>query len=198
MGFSVRLSSTECLNKKWLHELFPVLASLLIVCSGIILSFLFHQAEENIKQSSNTNTGVASVSRPADQDWGPLAEYKPLVREYANRYGVEPALVRAIMMHESEGNARLVSRAGALGLMQCTPDKFGPGEDPFNPRTNIKKGTKYLGLMLRKFESVPLAVAAYNAGPGAVAKYGGVPPYPETQAYVPRVMATYKQYLDGT
>lgn len=97
-------------------------------------------------------------------------------------------------MHESEGNARLVSHAGALGLMQVMPDKFRANENPFDPRTNTDKGTRYLARMLDKFDSIPLAVAAYNAGPGAVLKYDGIPPYPETQAYVKRVMKSYYKF----
>ncbi len=194
MNISMRLSSGAILNRKWLNELFPVIVSVLVVIWGIILSFYLHETEK-LAQGINVKTSQTVVTRAqVNEDWGKLAEYEPLVKEFAVRYGVEPALVRAVMWHESEGNARLVSRAGALGLMQCMPDKFGPGEDPFSPRVNIKKGTKYLGLMMDKFGSVPLAVAAYNAGPGAVLKYGGIPPYPETQAYVPRVVNTYKEY----
>jgi len=118
-----------------------------------------------------------------------------LEQQVAERYGVPVALVQAVVQSESGGRADAVSSKGALGLMQVLPGKFGAGQDPFSPSTNLEVGTGYLASLLREYKgNVTLALAAYNAGPGAVSKYRGVPPYPETQAYVREVLALYRQY----
>jgi soluble lytic murein transglycosylase-like protein len=108
----------------------------------------------------------------------------------AQEYGVEEAIVRAIIHAESAYRPNAVSRAGARGLMQLIPataSRFGVG-DVFDPGQNIKGGVKYLAFLLKRYNSnLTLAAAGYNAGEGAVDKYGGVPPYAETQRYVQRV-----------
>ncbi|MDA8346380.1 MAG: lytic transglycosylase domain-containing protein [Thermaerobacter sp.] len=117
-------------------------------------------------------------------------------QQAAQRYDVPVALVKAVVQVESGGNPYAASDKGALGLMQATSDKFRPGQDPFSPATNLDVGTRYLASMLREFHgNLSLALAAYNAGPAAVKSYGGVPPYPETKAYVRQVLATYHRLL---
>jgi len=117
-----------------------------------------------------------------------------LIQKYAGRYGVDPSLVRAVMRHESGFNHLAVSPKGAQGLMQLMPgtaDLMGV-QNPFDPEQNIAGGVGYLRHCLDRFgQSVPLAVAAYNAGPARVAKSQGVPSIPETQNFVKNVMATY-------
>jgi soluble lytic murein transglycosylase-like protein len=96
-------------------------------------------------------------------------------------------------MAESAGNVRAISRAGAQGLMQLTPATAAECgvQNVFDPFENVDCGTRYLRRQLKRYHgNVALAVAAYNAGPGAIDKYGGIPPYAETQAYVARVLAT--------
>ncbi len=111
----------------------------------------------------------------------------------ARQYGLPPALVAAVVEAESGGDRYAVSRRGALGLMQATRDKFGPGQDPFDPGTNLDAGCRYLAEQLKAFHGdLTLALAAYNAGPAAVERYHGVPPYPETKAYVRRVLSYYR------
>ena len=122
------------------------------------------------------------------------AEYQPLIEEHAARNGVNVDLVRAVIQAESAFNPRAVSSKGALGLMQLMPataSEYGVS-DAFNPAENIRAGVKYLKQLLDSYEGrVELALAAYNAGPGAVKKYGGkVPPYKETQNYVTRIQNT--------
>lgn len=109
---------------------------------------------------------------------------------YARRFDVDPQLVAAVITHESSGNPRAVSRAGAKGLMQLMPSTAaGLGvKDPFDPEENIRAGTWYLKTLLNRFGDVRLALAAYNAGPNAVRKYKGVPPYDETRRYVQKIM----------
>lgn len=108
---------------------------------------------------------------------------------------VSPALVLAVMMVESAGNAEAQSRAGAQGLMQLMPDtasRFGV-EDSFEPSQNIAGGVKYLNWLMERFDRDPvLVLAGYNAGEGAVRKHQGVPPYNETRDYVPKVLATFQ------
>ena len=121
----------------------------------------------------------------------PWRAYNALIAEAASRYRVNPRLIRSVIQTESAFNPVAVSSAGAMGLMQLMPalaDEFGV-QDPFDPRENIMAGTRYLRWLLNVHRGdVRLAVASYNAGPGAVARYGGkVPPYAETQQYVKRV-----------
>lgn len=111
--------------------------------------------------------------------------------------GVPAGLVRAVLMAESGGNPSAISIAGAQGLMQLMPGTATSCgiADPFDPTENVQCGTGYLHSLLRRYhDNVTLAVAAYNAGPGAVDRYHGVPPYPETRAYVVRVLNAYRSY----
>ena len=126
-----------------------------------------------------------------------LAVYGDDIRSAAKLSGVNAALLRAIIHAESGFNARALSYKGAQGLMQLMPgtaSDLGVG-DAFDPAENISGGARYLATLLRDYHGdVKLAAAAYNAGAGAVAKYGGVPPYAETQVYVKRVALLYERY----
>ena len=129
-----------------------------------------------------------------------LDEFTPAIGSAARQYGVEPALVRALIHAESGFNARARSSKGAMGLMQLMPGTardMGVA-DPALPESNIQGGTKYLAALLLRFRGdVKLALAAYNAGPEAVAKYAGVPPYAETTVYVERVWILLGRYRDA-
>lgn len=124
----------------------------------------------------------------------PKPELEGYIQKYARMYGVDPSLVRAVMRHESGFNPRAVSPKGAQGLMQLMPgtaDLMGVS-NPFDPEQNIAGGVGYLRYCLNRFNNdLALALAAYNAGPERVAKTGGIPPIPETQAYVQNVLSTY-------
>jgi hypothetical protein len=120
-----------------------------------------------------------------------------LINKYASVYGVDPALVRAVMRNESGFNAAAVSPKGAQGLMQLMPGTASlmGVRDPFDPEQNIAGGVGYLRRCLDRFgHNVPLAVAAYNAGPEAVARYCSIPPYQETQVFVKNVLGSYNAY----
>ena len=113
--------------------------------------------------------------------------FETLIQEAALRHHLDAALIRAVVAAESAFDVFAVSPVGALGLMQLMPalaEEMGV-QDPFDPRENIMAGSRYLKQLLDAHEGdVSLALASYNAGPGTVELYGGVPPYPETQQYV--------------
>ena len=140
-------------------------------------------------------SGPAVVTRPglATRLTAPAPVFS-LVQRLSQQYSVDPHLVRAIITVESNFDPRAVSRAGAQGLMQLMPDtaaRYRVG-DPFDPHANIEGGIRYLRDLLRLFpRDLRHVLAAYNAGEGAVQYYGGIPPYPETQRYVERVLALY-------
>jgi soluble lytic murein transglycosylase-like protein len=120
------------------------------------------------------------------------SQYATEIREISARYGVDPVLVESVIRAESAFNPTAVSRAGARGLMQLMPKTaLALGvRDSFNPRENIEGGVRHLRYLLDRYPgNVALAVAAYNAGEGAVDNHRGIPPYAETQQYVQRVLS---------
>jgi soluble lytic murein transglycosylase-like protein len=121
-------------------------------------------------------------------------EAERLVRRAAERAGVDPALAAAVALVESNFNPRAVSPKGAVGLMQLMPEAAEDTgvSDLFDPAENARGGAEYLARMLGRFGSLELALAAYNAGPGAVERHGGIPPYPETREYVRKVLEAYR------
>jgi soluble lytic murein transglycosylase-like protein len=127
----------------------------------------------------------------------PSPEIDRLIIENGRACNVDPALIKAIVANESRFDPTARSSAGAQGLMQLMPRTAASlgVTDPYDPAQNIWGGTHYLRALLRQFGgSVELAVAAYNAGPAAVAKYDGVPPYAQTRAYVRNVIASLQKY----
>ncbi len=122
-----------------------------------------------------------------------VSDTERMIETAARRNGVDPELVRAIATAESGIDQSAISGVGAIGVMQLMPETAaGLGVDPYDERQNIYGGAKYIRQLLDKFDgNLTKAIAAYNAGPGAVQNYGGVPPYAETQNYVGRVMDFY-------
>ncbi len=112
------------------------------------------------------------------------------------KYSLSPELIAAVIKAESNFNAHVVSSKGAEGLMQIMPatQDYLDLQDPFNPESNIMAGSAYLREQLDKFGSIELALAAYNAGPGNVLKYNGIPPFNETQNYVIKVLKYKENY----
>ena len=120
--------------------------------------------------------------------------YDNLIERYADQFGVDPVLVRAVIQVESDFNPRCVSHKNARGLMQLIPEtarRYGVA-DVFDPAQNIRGGINSLADLLEMFSNdLPRALAAYNAGEGAVIRFGGIPPYQETSTYVTRAMTVY-------
>ena len=123
-----------------------------------------------------------------------------LVREAAERHRVDPALVRAVIETESNWNPGAMSRKGAVGLMQLIPttaQRFG-ARDAFNPKQNVDAGVRYLKMLLERYNgNLDLALAAYNAGEGAVDRAHGIPSYRETRNYVHKVQDAYYRPSSG-
>jgi hypothetical protein len=124
------------------------------------------------------------------------SRFDPIILSAALAQGVEPALVKAVIAAESNFDPHAVSRKGAQGLMQLMPQTSRAlgVEDAFAPVQNVGGGTRYLRAMLDRYGDVSRALAAYNAGPKAVDRYRGIPPYRETRAYVARVLTYYRGY----
>jgi len=126
---------------------------------------------------------------------GTAADFERLVAEAAQRHGLEPALVRAVVAVESGFQPTAVSRKGAQGLMQLMPATARDlgVDDPFDPAANLDGGSRYLSSLVARYDGdLTRALAAYNAGMAAVARHGGVPPYAETRSYVRRVLGRYQ------
>ena len=123
-------------------------------------------------------------------------ELNRLIEEIADAQEVDPALVKAVVAAESNFQTNAISRAGALGLMQLMPETAAElgVEAPFEPSQNVRGGVQYLKSLLERYDALEHALAAYNAGPTTVDRYEGVPPYPETRAYVARVLRFYTKY----
>lgn len=144
------------------------------------------EAGKTERAGRGLNTGFSDLFRTGLKE----VSMDSLFEEAASRYNVSAKLLRAVAKAESNFNPNAVSKAGAMGVMQLMPGtarSLGV-TNPFDARQNIMGGAKYLKENLEKFQSVELALAAYNAGPGSVQKYGGVPPYEETQNYVKKIM----------
>jgi hypothetical protein len=143
------------------------------------------------------STPTRFVSGETDRDLTPVVVRSPQLldrfEKAAKAEGVDVRLLRAVAWTESRGRQNAVSPKGALGIMQLMPGTAAElGVNPFDPDANVNGGARYLARQLARFQSVPLALAAYNAGPGAVLRWGGIPPYAETQSYVAQIMSRYQ------
>ncbi len=153
---------------------------------GSLSTPVINQTLPSSINSANTST-TNSVSKATIQTW---------INEYAPQYGLDPKLVNAVVTEESGYSPSATSSAGAMGLMQLMPETAATlgVSNPYDPLSNLLGGMNYLSELLKSYHgNIPLALAAYNAGSHAVAEYGGIPPYPETQRYVQNILALMNQ-----
>lgn len=149
--------------------------------AGILLAGLILTAQHSFASTSERNYSKSVLKR--------------MIVQEAKRQGVCPYLALSVAKQESNFNVNAVSHAGAIGLFQLMPPTARDlNVNPYVVEQNIRGGIRYLKMMHDQFGSTRLALAAYNAGPGAVQRFGGVPPYKETQGYVRYVMNFYNTY----
>jgi len=146
-----------------------------------------------------SNLGASSRAHVSDYVWlakqrNRSSKYDAIIERHCDEFGVDPVLVRAVIVVESNFDPMSVSRRGARGLMQLMPEtaeRYGV-KQIFNPEQNIRGGVHYLADLIQMFpHDLPRALAAYNAGENAVLRYAGIPPYDETQTYVKRALTVY-------
>jgi hypothetical protein len=153
---------------------------------------------QNYKLIATIGRPTASVSCTGSIN-NRAKDHAPIIQQYSDLYGVNQQLIKAIITVESCFDRYAVSRVGAKGLMQLMPQtaELMGVHNVFNAKDNIRGGTRYFRQMLELFEfDVELALAAYNAGPNAVKKYNGIPPYKETQGYVKKVIKHYNSFAE--
>jgi len=181
-------------------------------CAGLLLLLFLGEADANIYQCLDGQGSVLFTDSPtqagcklligrrptgAAQPGGSSTRYDEIILSAAERYGVDPALVRAVVKAESDFNETARSRKGAQGLMQLMPEtaRLHNVANVYDPEDNIEGGVQHLRLLLDRYRGdLRLALAAYNAGVQAVEKHGGVPPFTETKEYVRRVLTFHERY----
>ena len=150
---------------------------------------------QTIKPVKMINKPEVSGITPSSSASERLKTYEPFIEQASRKFGVDKNLIKSIILTESAAKERAVSKANAKGLMQLIDSTAADMnvKNVFDPKENIEGGTKYISLMLKQYDGdINKALAAYNAGPGNVDKYNGIPPFKETQNYVTRVMGYYK------
>jgi soluble lytic murein transglycosylase-like protein len=188
--------------------------SVLMLFFGASMGYLADLVRADVYERTHQNGVKEFTNRPSGPGWiyymtesgsQPIIEFvkegKPksideIVTEIASKFTIDASLVKAIIMAESKCDPNAVSRTGAQGLMQLMPStaKNLNVNRPFDPRENIIGGVKYIKGLMASYGKLELALAAYNAGPGAVQKYAGIPPYRETINYVKKVIGYYEKF----
>ncbi|MBW1999694.1 MAG: lytic transglycosylase domain-containing protein [Deltaproteobacteria bacterium] len=173
---------------------------LLLIAGGSAVGDIYRYKDEqgvwhftNIKSDRRYKLYIREYPRKPSEY---IKKYEGIIRQACREFNLEPLFVKAVIRAESGFDRRALSSKGAKGLMQLMPETAEAMEvgDPFDPEENIFGGTRYLGLLLERYnQDKKLALAAYNAGPETVDKYNGIPPFPETIAFINRVMEYYEK-----
>jgi len=172
--------------------MFSVIITAASVCSADIYKYVDENGVAiftNVPDSKNYRKILTEKKNSRKMD-----DYDEIIYELSSKYNIEPSLIKAIITVESNWNYNAVSNKGAIGLMQLMPStaKDLSVGNPFNPEENIEGGTRYLRYLLDRFNDLPLALAAYNAGPKTVELSGGIPSITETEQYVKKVLSLFK------
>ncbi|WP_051276009.1 lytic transglycosylase domain-containing protein [Desulfovirgula thermocuniculi] len=185
----------ESAGAGWQDVFFPVLlAGLLAPGNG----WLWYLAWATLSAFNARQPGRAGGVAQSGGSPGGEAGLMQLINDVARRYGLEPALLKAVVKVESGFNVLARSPAGAQGLMQLMPETAAAlgVKNPWDAKENLEGGARYLKYLLDRYGgNLALALAAYNAGPGAVERSGGIPPYRETREYVQKVLAARREFL---
>jgi len=179
-----------------------LLFSLGLSSAALYADIYMYVDENGVRHFSNVPTSgqfeVFLRDRKARKGIGRSStRFDPLITSASKKHRVAFPLVKAVIKAESDFNPKAVSRKGAKGLMQIMPQNYRHLNitNPFNPRENIMGGTRYLRYLLDRFDGkISLSLAAYNAGPEAVERYQGIPPYKETRNYVKKVLRYYRHF----
>lgn len=190
---------TDATSLKRDMKVIPLVVLLLMstVSAGSIYSYV---DENGVRVWTNVGTDRVTPKAPGSSSRSvQSANFYPLIRETASKYGVDEGLVQAIIKVESNYDPSAVSVKDCKGLMQLHPDtaqRFGVS-NVFDPAENIEGGVRYLSYLIQNFDDLDLVLAAYNAGENAVKRYDGIPPYSETEDYIEKVRAIVGDELDS-
>lgn len=198
-----QLTNGRKLRRAWMW-IGWLLACYLLPSSPVCADIYWYMSDDGVMHFTNTPTASdkdyrvfirekpanSRVSRSTDQ-------FDKLINHACRIHGIEFPLLKAMIKAESDFDPRAISHKGALGLMQIMPQNLQKLdiEDPFDPKENILGGARYFRQLFDRYEGkLPLSLAAYNAGPTAVDRYNNIPPYPETEEYVRRVLQYYYDF----
>lgn len=183
-----------------MKRIFFVSLILLGIASAVNADIFKFVDENGVTHFTNTPMGDGYkkvISEKTGQSGG---NFGPIIQQISRKYDIEPSIIRALISAESSWDVYAISDKGAIGLMQLMPDTARDMEikNPFDPEQNIEGGTRYLRILLDRFKgNMEMAVAAYNAGPAAVEKSGGIPSFSETRKFVRNVISSSRKKIDN-